>query len=485
MKTTFTMAAILLVLGLAAGPALAQTTPDSEQRIKELEKKVEQLMEAQMPPKQELANGAESERTLEPVALSSFYDNGYLIWGSKDGDFKYWLDGRINLDAAVYSGAENRLPNGMEVRRARLGVKATLFGDWLSEIDVDFADNAIEIKDLWVGYGGFKDSFIRFGNFKAPFGLETLTSSKYITFIERSYLDSWAPDRLIGLSYSRWGRNWQASIGAFGEAGGAFDDKDTYTGGGAGTSQELSYVGRFTFAPLCEKGNVLHLGVAAARMAPARNKIATSGSDLPDRLDAARVVKLDSRPETHVSRAKFLSTGDMKFVDYYDQLGGELAGVFGPFSFQGEYQQTKVARKDTPVADVRDHTYSGYYGQVSWFPTGEIRPYSASEGEFGRIMPIHKGGAVELALRYSTLDLNDITTVDPIKGGSAKNLTFGTTWYINANHRILFNVTSVDNDQYAKPGKDFAPLPTGTGTSLKPVTNDDFTTFALRYQLAF
>ena len=94
-----------------------------------------------------------------------------------------------------YSGAENRLPDGFEVRRARIGVKATLFTDWLAEIDVDFADNVVEIKDLWAGYAGFDNSVIRVGNHKAPFGLETLTSSKNIIFIERSYIDSWAPDR--------------------------------------------------------------------------------------------------------------------------------------------------------------------------------------------------------------------------------------------------------------------------------------------------
>ncbi len=485
MKTTATMAAILLVLGLAAGPALAQESPSTDQRIKELEKKVEELMKEKEAPAQKLASGAESERALEPVPLSSFYDNGYLIFTSKDGGFKYWLDGRINLDAATYRGAENRLPTGFEVRRGRIGVKATLFSDWLAEVDLDFADNAIEIKDMWVGYAGFDNSVFRLGNHKAPFGLETLTSSKYITFIERSYIDSWAPDRLLGLSYSHWGRNWQGSFGVFGQAAGDFNDKDSLTGGGAGTSQEFSLVGRFSMAPICEKGRVLHFGLAASRMKPAVGKLATSGADLPDRVHAARIVKLDSRAETHVLRAKFLSTGDMKYVDYYDQLGAEAAGVLGPFSFQGEFQKTKVSRLDTTVAPYRDHTFDGYYAQVSWFVTGETRPYSPTEGEFGRVIPKHKAGALELGLRYSTLDLNDITTVDPIKGGSAKNITLGATWYINANHRIMLNVAQVDNDKYAKPGKDWAPLPSGTSTTLTPVTNDDFTTISFRYQLAF
>ncbi len=486
MRTTIRIAASLLAFGLAAGPVLAQeSSSDAEQRIKELERKVEELMKEKQAPAQTLASGAESERVLAPVPLAGFYDNGYLVFASKDGDFKYWLDGRINLDAATYSGSDNRLPTGFEVRRARIGVKATLYRDWLAEVDLDFADNAIEIKDLWVGYAGFKNSVLRLGNHKAPFGLETLTSSKYITFIERAYTDSWSPDRLLGLSYSHWGEKWQASLGAFGQAAGSFNDKDSLTGGGAGTDQEFSLVGRFSVAPIYEQGRVLHFGIAASHMKPEVGKIATSGAELVDRVDAARVVKLDSRAETHVLRAKFISTGDMKYVDAVDQLGGEVAGVFGPFSFQAEYQKTDVNRRSTPVVAVRDHSFDAYYGQVSWFPTGEIRPYSPSEGEFGRIIPEAKYGAFELALRYSTMDLNDITSIDPIRGGSAKNVTLGATWYMNANHRILFNVTKVNNDKYAKPGKDWAPLPTGTGTTLTPVAGDDFTIIAMRYQLAF
>jgi phosphate-selective porin OprO/OprP len=485
MKHAVTICIVLMALLLVAIPVLAQEQTDTDKRITELEKKIEQLLKEKETPKLKLMNNEEQDRALEPVGLTNFYDNGYLVASSADGSFKYWLDGRVNLDFATYSGAENRLPSGFEVRRARIGVKATLYKDWLAEVDLDFADNAIEMKDLWAGYAGFDNSIIRLGNHKAPFGLETLTSSKYITFIERSYLDSWAPDRLLGASYSRWGKNWQVSAGGFGQAGGAFNDKDSLTGGGAGTSQEMSLVARGSWAPINQKGRVLHVGLAAAHMKPEVGKITTSGADLVDRVNAARIVKLDSRAETHVLRAKFLSTGDMKYVDNYDLKGLELAGVYGPFSFQGEYQTSKVNREETTVAVYKDHEFSGYYGFVSWFPTGESRPYSASEGEFGRIIPKNKWGAVELALRYSNLDLNDITSADPIKGGSANNLTLGACWYINANHRILVNITKVDNDEYAKPGKDWAPLPAGTSTTMTPVYGDDFTTLSMRYQIAF
>jgi len=513
MKSTVTLAGAAFVIALAAVPASAQNTPDTatrvkelearvetlkasapeaaaqdqadlEKRVKELEAKIAELLKANDTPKATLMNNEEIERATDPVGLTGFFDNGYLVGTSSDGRFKYWLDGRLNLDYAAYSGEENRLPNGAEIRRARIGVKATLFGNWLTEVDVDFADNLIEMKDMWVGYS-FGNGLVKAGNFKMPFGLETLTSSKFITFIERPYIDAWAPDRRLGVGASLWGKMWQASAAVFGPEGGAFSDKDSLTGGGAGTSMRWSFGGRASVAPIHKPGRVLHIGAAATRRTPDVGKIATSGADLPDRVNASWILKLDSRAETHPSRAKFLSTGDMKYVDTFNQYGFELAGVYGPVSVQGEYQGTKVNRFATSVASYSDHSFSGYYGQAMVFVTGESRPYSASEGEFGRVIPKRPGGALELGVRYSTLNLDDLTSVDPIKGGDAKNLTFGATWYINTNHKILLNVTKVDNGANAKPGKDWAPIPAGTSTAQTVIYGDDFNTFAIRYQIAF
>lgn len=468
-------------------PAVAPAAPQSdlEKRIKELEQKLAELEKATQAPALKLMNAAEEERVLEPVGLTSFYDSGYLVLTSADGDFKYWLDGRINLDFATFQGAKNRLPTYFEIRRGRVGVKATLYKNFLAEVDLDFADNAIEIKDMWVGYAGIKNSVIRVGNHKAPFGMESLISSKYVMFMERSYLDSWSPDRLLGVSFSHWGRQYQFSGGVFGEAGGAFDDKDSLTGGGAGSSQSANFVGRFSLAPINDKVKSVHIGFAAAHRKPVVAKIATSGADLPDRYDASQIVKLDSRAEIHPLRAKFLSTGDMKYVDNLQQYGVELAAVYGPATFMSEYQVSKIKRIPTTIANYSDHSFDGFYASIGYILTGEHRPYSVSEGEFGRVIPKRKAGAFEVALRYSQLNLDDITSVDPIKGGRAKNVTLGATWYFNANHKILFNLAHVNNNDNAKPNKEWAPLPTGTSTTQTAVVGDKFWTIALRYQLAF
>ena len=468
-----------------AGQA-GQTPTDVEKRIKELEARIAELEKQQAAqPALTLMNNQEIERITPPVDLNSFFDNGYLVFTSKNGDFKYWLDGRVMLDAASYQGAENRLPSGVEVRRARIGLKTTLYQNWLAEVDFDFADAKVSIKDLWMGYTGFGKSLIRAGNFKSPFGLDNLISSKHIMFIERSYIDALVPDRRMGVGYSQWGNNWQVSGGVFTQEAGLFNDKDTLTGGGAGTDLPLNYVGRFTIAPLNKPRRVVHLGIAGAYRQPDVAKFATSGADLPDRENAARIVKLDARAETHVSRAKFLSTGDMKYVDHFTQYDVEFLAIVGPLTVQSEYMSTSVTRKPTTVAKYSDHSFSGYYVQAGYFLTGDSRSYWASEGEYGRVLPRRKMGAIEATFRYNTMDLDDATTVDPILGGGAKNTTFGLNWYFNANNRLMFNVVNVNNNANARPGKDWAPIPPGTGTTLTPIYGDDFTTIAVRFQIAF
>jgi Phosphate-selective porin len=166
---------------------------------------------------------AAAQQETPKVSLPGAYDEGFLLFRSADSSFAYWLDGRVQIDGAIYRGSDNELASGTDVRRARLGTKVTMYRDWHGEFDVDFAENAVEMKDMWVGYMGFKNSLVKAGNFKEPFGLETLTSSKYITFMERSYIDNLSPDRHLGASFVNWGQYHYVTGGVFGQVAGTPD----------------------------------------------------------------------------------------------------------------------------------------------------------------------------------------------------------------------------------------------------------------------
>ncbi|HVZ49910.1 MAG TPA: porin [Gemmatimonadaceae bacterium] len=386
------------------------------------------------------------------VATPGGYEGGYLVFQSADGAFKYWLDGRIQVDAASYFGSDNKLGSGTDIRRARLGWKATLFTDWHGEIDVDFAGNAVEMKDMWLGYEGFKNTVLKVGNYKEPFGLETLTSSKYITFVERSYADNFSPDRNIGLGIVRWGDQWYATAGAFGQVAGTPD--------ATGNDEGHAFTGRFVWAPIKSDEGLLHLGIAASMRTPD----AASGAD-------TNTVRFRARPESWISKARFLTTGKIRSVDHTNYYSGELASTRGPATLQGEFTQVTVDR----LAGLKAPTFRAGYVQLSYFLTGEHRPYLMEEAEFDRVIPKDKGGAWEIAARWSRMDLNDPTTGVAIAGGSAVNYTLGVNWYINANFKWMLNYVAVANDNNAKPDLGTAPFTVG----------DKFNIIQTRFALAF
>ena len=399
-----------------------------------------------------IAPSAASQAPTKPVSLPGSYDGGYLVFQSADSAFKYWLDGRMQIDAAVYNGSKNGLSSGTEVRRARLGVKTTLFTDWHAEMDLDFAFNAIEIKDMWVAYAGFPNKFIRIGNFKEPFSLETLTSSKNITFMERSYADNFSPDRNIGASLTQWGNRWEYSVGLFGQTAGEVDVSARPEGYG--------FTGRFSFLPVKSDANLLHLGFGASQRTPDAGAPAD-----------ANQVRFRGRPETDVSLARFVTTGKIKNVRLTNYWNGELAYMHGRTLLQAEYTGVNVHR----LAALKTAGFSGGYVALSQLLTDDKRDYLVADGEFDRIQPKGKRGAWELAARVSVIDLNDPTAGVAIAGGRATNVTLGVNWYINTNFKWMFNYVRVMNDDNAKPDIGIAPFQTG----------DSFNILQTRFALAF
>ena len=314
------------------------------------------------------------------------------------------------------------------MRRATLPLKTVLWKNWQAELDMDFGDALLDARDIWIRYNfPHMNAALQVGNFKEPFGLERLNSSRLLTFLERSTVSNAFPlGRRMGIAARYWGDLGQATVGVFGHELGTRVDKGTLDEG-------FSTNVRVSCAPVNKKGQTLHIGAAAAYKTP----------DVTPDL-APNTIELKARTETYVFDPKPLHTGDITGVNYFTRFGGELAGVYGPFYAQGEIQATQVKRwYGKPTA-----SFVGGYGTLTWMVTGESRVYYVDEGEFGPIdEPLSEWGAVELAGRYSILNLNDADAA--IFGGKCNQLMLGLNYYPNLNFKIQLNWSAVKLDDNA------------------------------------
>jgi len=439
MKRWITGFAIVLMLLAVGAPAIAQES-DTAKDDEIVQQKKEQTKEQGNRLGLGFAYG-------EQKAMQVWTDTGRLILKTDDGEFAWWVDARVMLDAAVFAEDKNQLHNGVELRRGRFALKALLWSDWAAELDIDVAEAELDVKDAYVGYAGWDNALVKIGQHREPFSLEETTTSRYISFMERAYvIDALAPGRHIGVSYAKWGEHYRFMGGIYGQEIGDDDDPEEYEG----DSDAIGITGRFVWVPILnkEEARTLHLGISAT------TRTTDAGTDK---------VRFRSRAETHIAHNRFVNTGKMKDVDDYQMLGLDAVVQLGSWSFQGEYITAHLNRFN----DREDVDVDGWYTYVSWFPTGENRNYTMAQSRF--VSPNAKN-AIELLARFSTIDLNDLDA--GVEGGQADNITFGLNWYFNNNVRWMINYTMVDNDQYADGDGDY-------------IGDDDFSFLGTRLQILF
>ena len=343
---------------------------------------------------------------------------------SADGDVKLKFGGRIMNDWGFFTEDDSigEVPDAVEFRRARLYLAGTIYENVEFKAQYDFAGGDADFKDMYLGLKGLGGvGKVKVGHFKEPFGLEEQTSSKYITFMERSLATgAFSPSRNVGIRANNDALEERLTWSI-----GLFSDTDGY-GEGEGNGN-FNVTGRITFLPWSDDDNLAHVGVAYSYRNPTGDS-----------------VRYRSRPESHIP-TRYVDTGSIT-ADDVNLLGVEGALVFGPGSIQAEYLTAMVG---TPSGSA-DPDFSGFYVQGSYFLTGESRAYKGSAGAFSRVSPendLGDGGygALELAVRYSQLDLNDGAVV----GGEESNITVGLNWHLNPNVRVMMNYVRAEVEDVA------------------------------------
>lgn len=329
------------------------------------------------------------------------------------------IGGRLQVDLAEYSSDVTELGSGTEMRRARFEVDGLITEGWDYKVQIDFADGDLAVKDAFLRHG-----WLTLGQYKVPQSLESLTSSKYITFIERSaVVDTFTVDRRIAVGGDWYNDMWTAGVAVFGQNADVQD---------SGKDEGMGMSGRFTYTPWNNEDGLLHLGAWASWEEPQN----TTDND----------VRFRARPESHVTSVRLIDTSTIDNVDDITKLGVEGAWVMGSISVQGEYITTDVNRTQVdPSIATPSFGFDGYYVQASYLTGGNSRAYK--EGAFGRTKA---SDAWEFAVRYSNLDLTGAgdTALLPGKGGEQNVLTLGVNYYVNPYLRFMANYLDIETKGY-------------------------------------
>jgi len=332
------------------------------------------------------------------------WGNGYKLYSS-DGIHSLKFGGRIMTDYATWDNGSETF-SGTEFRRIRFFNSGRVYDNVKYKLQLDFAGGDVSIKDVYMETS--LPYFVNFkvGHFKEPFRLEALTSSKYITFMERALPIAFSPERNVGIMLHDSFLDDKLSIQA-----GLF--REASSGDDVNIEDVRNITTRITFLPINNDENLLHLGAAFS---------SRSSSD--------ETYSVSSRAENHLGTK--LLVMDLDDVSGMNLMGAEMAFVMGSFSVQGEYVINSVEAME-------DYSFSGYYGQVSYFLTGEKRKYKNSLAGFDRVKPnknMKEGeglGAFEIAARYSSMDLSEA------HAGTLNDITVGLNWYLNPCTRLMFN----------------------------------------------
>lgn len=352
--------------------------------------------------------------------------------------------GRLHMDAGTFTqdadtkATVGNARNGVDIRRARLGVEGEGFDTFFYRFDVDFVTFDQQTASRPTIFDAYLDvqnlpliGNLRAGHFREPFSLERLDSTHDLPFLERSAaVNSLAPFRNVGLMAFDWNETERMtwSYGVFDENTDEFGEANRDRAG-------LAMTGRATWLPwydeAAEGRYFLHLGASYSY-----------------RRLSNQQRRFNQTPEIVLKEGfalrtpNWVDTGTINMPDYH-LLGFEASMVLGSLSLQGEY--LFAAGHEIGSGNLY---FQGGYAQASYFLTGEHRNYNRKLGIYGAVTPYSNAfrvrtdqgietswGAWEGVARVSNFDLDS----GGVTGGNMTNFTAGLNWYCAVRTRVMLN----------------------------------------------
>jgi phosphate-selective porin OprO/OprP len=422
-----------------------------------------------------ITKGHTSKTSVTPVVKEK---DGAFTLESANGRNSISLTGRIHLDYRQnnldvfdydYNDRDSAsTADAFSLRRARLGVKGKFANDFKYEIVGNLPGTAT-VDVAFVDYAKFPGAQLRAGKFKQPFGLEQLTSSNNIDFMERSYVDQLAPAKKIGaMLFGEPKAGFTYALSAYSMNDTELDSKN----------DKANFAGRATlnFAQLLgNKDMVAHVGL--------------SGFDNEYNLATTTTSSNVGSSSQRATMLGFRTPGQGLSNTFRAQIGGEITGMpnnasnitgqningnstaqvkshaigiegilaFNNLKLQGEYAGAQY-KGDFNKNDQLGLDAKVYYAEILWLATGEKYSDAYKAGTFSSIKPkndfdldLNNWGAWEFGLKAERYSVDNMTANSPVTDSAAMqnntrlqgsaSCTFDGTpsaggWYANTENQI-------------------------------------------------
>ncbi|MBA3669445.1 MAG: hypothetical protein H0W71_05195 [Sphingomonas sp.] len=362
--------------------------------------------------------------SFKPKGLAQF-DAGYV--GYPRGEELRGTVGGLNFANLGFNG---------RARRLTIGADGTLPGGFRYSAEFNFAAGTVDYEDILLAYDFQKAPVTAQVGYFYPFSsLETMTSSKYTSMMERAGItDAFNYNRRLGLAFianDKKADSWVFQAGLFNEP--LNNNNFTHTG--------WQFSARGVYSPTLGSTR-LHIG---ANFQHRQNTREAQGQ------------QYRSRPLTQITDQRFIDTGTIASKGD-DVVGVELATVHKSLHFAAEAQKVWVrgtysaaelaavnAQLDSNETIVGtpyngSPSFFGGYAEVGYYLTGETRAYKGGSWNRTKVLhPFNEGGwgAFQVNARLDYLNLKD-----RVDGASA---SVSAPFYVNGGKQLGYQASLIWN----------------------------------------
>jgi phosphate-selective porin OprO/OprP len=420
--------AVISVAIITSFPAIVFAQDDTDSRIKELENKVQQLIQQRAEQDKQIdiltkelvgisnqfsqsriAKSEEKGSSKGNPVYASFKDG--IKFEDSTGNWNLQFNGRVQADYRAFSG-DNSSPDTWSIRRARFNVQAGFYKDYLIRMEIDHSAASTRLANAYLEASWWPQARLRAGQFKVPKGLENSTTDSYSDFMERSLAYNTFGDDIYERGAMIYGTPFKGTTYALAVTNGTGQGNDETLG----TNQKHD-----------GKDVTIRATINPAQWAGWDKAVTHIGGWYSHGIQAtasASASQTEARGVSFFVPAAFTGSN----VDR-TRYGVETAFAYGPVKFQGEYDVSSyegIANSGPAATRAYDRDVKAWYAEAMWLVSGENYADSYKDGAFGRILPKKSfepnqdgWGALELGLRYSKFDASDF----PVVAGSCSAAT--------------------------------------------------------------